>query len=104
MAFTIPELLNFAAYTGGPTVSQVLKNTDQRSKALHDAMFNGGTSMPGGLPLKDLIANGQRDLLAAVGAQGVTDNDEIAQKLVEAIPAALVEAVARAIETRKAAA
>lgn len=101
MAFTIPDLLNHTAYTGGPSVSQVLKNVDQQSKSLYDAMFNGGKSMPGGLPLKDLIANGQRDLLSAVGAQGSTSDAEIADKIAAAIPVALVEAVAQALATRK---
>lgn len=58
MAFTISELLNAPAYDGGPSVSQVLKNVDERSKANFDANFNGGDSMPEGKPIKDLIHDG----------------------------------------------
>jgi len=46
MAVFMSLFLNTAAYTGGESISQVLKNLDVRTKSIYDAIFSGGDSMP----------------------------------------------------------
>lgn len=54
----IPTILARATADATPEGDEMTPEQARQLKAVYDAIFNGGTSMPEGKPLKDLIADG----------------------------------------------
>ena len=93
-------------FTGLPESGPAVATNQEKLDAIYDAIFNGGSSMPEGIPLKDLIKNHFTDLETAVGkipttAPAVTLTDTqvsaIAKQVAADLPATDEAAVAAAV-------